>query len=408
MHITMIALGSTGDILPYTALGKGLKDAGYQVRFSTFEGFGNRVKKLGLDFHPIPGDPRALVSQGGTNILTMAQSFGSLAKEYCRAFSASYLVETDLVINQLPGGLFGLDLAEKAGVPMITAAVIPLSPTREFPMMGFPTLPLPGYNRLSYQLAEMTAWMLFRKVIQEWRTQTLNLSSISRKEYFRIGGNRHHLHLYGFSPLVVNRPGDWGEHVRITGYWFPEDPDWNPSEGLVRFLEEGSPPVFIGFGSMPINDPVRTTRKILAALKITNQRAVLHIGWGRLGDQALPDSVYQIEYAPYEWLFPRMAMVVHHGGSGTTGFALRSGVPSCVVPLGFDQIYWGQRIAALGAGPDPIRIQKLTSARLAELIQNGIEDDRMQKNAMNVGQKIRSEDGIATAVELIEQYLIFR
>ena len=213
MHITMIALGSTGDILPYTALGKGLNEAGHQVRCITFEGFKPRIDQIGLDFHPVPGDPQALVAQGGSNIFSMAQSFGSLAKEYTGTLSAPHLVETDLIINQLPGGLFGLDLAEKAKVPMVTAAVIPLAPTREFPMMGFPALPLPGYNKLTYALAEGTAWMMFRKEINLWRTQSLKLAPITKKEYFGLGGSRHKLNLYGFSPQVVKRPQDWSENI---------------------------------------------------------------------------------------------------------------------------------------------------------------------------------------------------
>jgi sterol 3beta-glucosyltransferase len=244
---------------------------------------------------------------------------------------------------------------------------------------------------------------MFRKAINHWRTQTWNLLPISKKEYFRAGNHRHDLILNGYSPIVVERPGDWSANVHITGYWFPEDPTWTPSPALERFIERGLPPIFIGFGSMPIKDPKKTTRLILAALKRINQRAVLHLGWGRIGTQDLPDSIYLIDYAPYEWLFPKMGMVIHHGGSGTTGFGLRSGVPSCAIPLGFDQIYWGRRIAAVGAGPKPIRIQTLSSSKLAGLIQTGVHDDRMRKTAAVVGHKIQSENGIQRAVQLINQ-----
>ena len=403
MHITILALGSTGDILPYTALGKGLKDNGYQVRFITFEGFKSIVEKLDLDFHPIAGDPRLLVASGGTNIFSMALSFSSLAREYVSALSAPHLRETDLIINQLPGGLFGVDLAEKVGVPMVLAAVIPLAPTTEFPMMGFPVVPIPGYNKMTYSLADMAAWMMFKKVINQWREQTLGLPAISRKAYFGIGGISQRLALYGFSPTVVKRPDDWGENIHITGYWFPEDPDWNPPYDLEEFIEGGSPPIFIGFGSMPVGNPQVTTQIILEALKQTNQRAVLHMGWSGLGQAELPKSVYRIEYAPYGWLFPKMGMVIHHGGSGITGFALRAGVPSCAAPLGFDQIDWGNRVAYLGAGPEPLRLQKLSTASLVNAIQIGINDLDIKKNAASVGHKIRSEDGIKTAVSVIKE-----
>ena len=405
MHSTILALGSTGDILPYTALGKGLKDAGYQVRFITFEGFESKVRKLGLDFHAIPGDPRSLVAQGGSNILSMAVSFSSIASDYARAFSAPHLFETDLLINQLPGGLFGVDLAEKAGVPMIRAAVIPLTPTKEFPMMGFPEIPLPGYNRKSYQVAESIVWQMFKKVINNWREQELGIDPISRKEYFYHGDSIKPIILYGFSPTVVKRPLDWGKENHLTGYWFPSDPDWQPSPALEKFIEDGTPPIFIGFGSMPIKNPTWTTQTILEALKITNQRAILHKGWGGLGKQDLPENIFKIDYAPYEWLFPRMAMVINHGGSGTTGFALKAGIPSCAVPIGFDQVYWGRRINTFGVGPEPIKLQKLSAASLANAIQMGINDLDIRKNAASVGQKIRSEDGIKTAVAVIEELL---
>jgi UDP:flavonoid glycosyltransferase YjiC (YdhE family) len=401
MHITLLALGSTGDILPYTALGKGLKEAGHQVRFITFSEFESRIQKLGLEFYPMPGDPRALVAQGGSNIYSMAESFGSLAEDYTRALSSPHLLETDLLINQLPGGLFGRDVAEKAGAQLVLAAVIPLAPTREFPMMGFQSLPIPGYNRYSYKIAEILVWGMFRRAINRWRVETLGLLEITRKDYFK--SDKKELVLNGFSPSVVERPPDWEQEVKITGYWFPEDPDWIPPDDLVGFLEEDPPPIFIGFGSLPIKDPARTTRIILKALEKTGQRAVLHMGWSGLGNQDLPDEVFRIQYAPYDWLFPRMKMVIHHGGSGTTGFGLRAGVPSCAVPLGFDQVYWGKRIAALEAGPEPVLQRRLNVDRLMEIIQAGTGNQRMKQQAERLGDKIRSEDGIGKAVTLIEK-----
>ena len=404
MHTTILALGSTGDILPYIALGKGLKKAGYQVRFITFENFAPHVRECGLDFHSIPGDPRSLVAQGGSNILTMALSFGSLAEEYTRALSAPHIRETDLLINQLPGGIFGIDLAEKSDIQMIKAAVIPLAYTDTFPMMGFPEIFLPGYNRVTYSISEGVVWLMFRNVINRWRTQELGLPSISRKEYFGHDGSGRSLILNGFSPTVVERPPDWGENAHITGYWFPEEPDWQPPPDLVNFIEGGQPPVFIGFGSMPVKNPVKTTQTILAALKETNQRAILHTGWSGLGETELPDQVFKIDYAPYSWLFPRMAMVIHHGGSGTTAFGLRAGVPSCGVPLlGFDQVYWGKRIAALGAGPPPIPFRKLTIENLSEMIRHTTSNTAFRQKAAALGEKIREEKGIENAVSIINQ-----
>lgn len=405
MHITILALGSTGDILPYTALGKGLLDTGHQVRFITFEGFKTRVKGLGLDYHPIPGDPRLLVAQGGSNILTMAVSFASIANQYTRSLSAPHLFETDLLINQLPGGIFGVDLAEKSGVPMILAAVIPLAPTQELPLIGFPDLKIRGYRKTTFVVGDAIVWSMFQKVINQWRTLVLGLPRISKKEYFGQGGNSQKLILNGFSPTVVNKPMDWGDNIHITGYWFPEDPDWQPSSELVKFIDTGPKPIFIGFGSMPVKNPAQITQTIVQGLLRLDQRAIIHMGWAGLGDQELPEDIFRIEYAPYGWLFPKMAMVIHHGGSGSTGFALRAGVPSWAVPFGFDQVYWGKRIAALGAGPEPLRIQKLTGEKLISTIKRCMTDQDMLNKAKLVGQVIRNEDGIGEAVNIIHEYM---
>jgi sterol 3beta-glucosyltransferase len=174
---------------------------------------------------------------------------------------------------------------------------------------------------------------------------------------------------------------------------------------LSAFIEAGKPPVFIGFGSMPIKDPQRTTTIILEALKQSEQRGILHMGWGGLGNQSLPDYVFKIDYAPYDWLFPRMAMVIHHGGSGTTAFGLRSGIPSCVVPFVFDQFYWGERIAQMGVGHKPIPYKELNVKRLTEAIRFGVSDPQTKQKAFELGQRIRAEKGIENALNIFEKML---
>jgi UDP:flavonoid glycosyltransferase YjiC (YdhE family) len=405
MHITILALGSRGDIQPYATLGNGLKSAGHQVRFITFENFASLVAENKLDFHPIQGNAQALVASGGADMLGLIRSFGSLAEGYARDLSAPQLGDTDLIINQLPAGLYGFDLAEKYSVPMVLASVIPLAQTRVFPLMGFPHLPLPGYNRATYYLGEQMAWQMFRAVINRWREKTLSLPPLSIKGYFGQFGTRQIPIINGFSQHVVPRPNDWNEHIHMTGYWFPEDIHWQPPSDLLGFIEAGSPPVFIGFGSMPIKDPQRITTIILEALKQTGQRAILHMGWGGLGNQSLPDNVFKIDYAPYDWLFPQMAMVIHHGGSGTTAFGLRSGIPSCVVSFVFDQHYWGERIAELGVGPKPIRHKDLTVNRLTEVIYIGIGNSQIRQKAAELSEKIKVENGIQNALVILEKLL---
>jgi UDP:flavonoid glycosyltransferase YjiC (YdhE family) len=403
MHITILALGSRGDVQPYAVLGKGLRAVGHQIRFITFESFEPLIRENGLDFHPIRGDAQALVIDAGANMLALLRKFSELAASYANDLSIDQLKDTDLIINQLPLALYGYDLAEKFNVPLIMAAVMPLVPTRSFPLMGFPRWRLPGYNRFSYRVATSLIWLLYRPIINRWRKETLQLPPTRWRGYFDQLGTARIPVINGFSPIVVPRPIDWNEHIHLTGYWFPEEEAWQPPDDLRAFIEEGSPPIFIGFGSMPVKNPQRTTQIIFDAIQRTHQRAILQAGWGNLGQQDLPPNIFKIDYAPYSWLFPRMSLIIHHGGSGTTGFALRSGVPSMVVPFLFDQFFWGRRSNELGVGPPPIGFKRLTVDRLAQAIAQSIDNRSMQQRAQKIGAKIRQEKGIEAAIKIIEQ-----
>ena len=408
MHITFLALGSLGDIQPYATLGRALKGAGHQVRFVTFESFNSLIADHDLDFHPIHGNAEALVANGGTDMPGLMRSFGSLAEGYARDLSDPHLGETDLILNQLPLGLYGFDLAEKYGIPMVMAAVIPLAANRAFPVMGFPNLSLPGYNKATYLFAEQMAWQMFRPVINRWRKQKLSLTALPLGGYFDQLGTHKIPILNGFSQYVVPRPVDWNEHIHVTGYWFPDAKAWQPPAGLGAFIEAGSPPIFIGFGSMPVKNPEKTTDIILKALQQSGQRGILHMGWGGIGNRNLPAYAFKIDYAPYEWLFPRMAMVIHHGGSGTTSFGLRAGIPSCVVPFVFDQFFWGRRIVELGVGPTPIPFKSLSVERLKKAILAGTGDRLMRQRASELGHHLQIENGIEIAIRLMERILVER
>lgn len=175
---------------------------------------------------------------------------------------------------------------------------------------------------------------------------------------------------------------------------------------LLDFLAAGRPPVFIGFGSMPVKHPHRINDIILTAAQRTGQRIILHSGWGGVGSLSLPESVFKIDDVPYGWLFPRMSMIFHHGGSGTTAYALRSGIPSCVIPFVFDQFYWGKRISQLGVGPPPIPFTKLTVSNLQRAIEAGTQSPEIQQRAAALGQRIAAEDGVSTAIHLISEYAL--
>ena len=210
--------------------------------------------------------------------------------------------------------------------------------------------------------------------------------------------------LYGYSPQVLPPPGDWGPFVHVTGYWFLDPPaGWEPPIDLVKFLQSGPPPVYVGFGSMVNSKPEQTTGLVLQALARAGQRGVLSAGWGGLKKSELPETVFMVDSLPFGWLFPQMAALVHHGGAGTTSMGLRAGVPAIVTPFMGDQPFWGRRVYELGVGPQPIPRRHLTADRLAGSIRAAVSDMSMQEKAARLGERIRAENGVARAVAVIEQ-----
>jgi len=247
-------------------------------------------------------------------------------------------------------------------------------------------------------------WQGFRSADQRARRQVLGLPAAPFWGPYKANRLQHSPILYGFSSSVIPKPSDWDNHTHITGYWFLDSAsDWTPPSALMEFLQSGAPPVYIGFGSMSNRKPEDTADLVLHALAQTQQRAILLLGWDGLRKANLPDTVFAVDSIPHSWLFPRVAAVVHHGGAGTIAAGLRAGVPSVVIPFFGDQPFWGQRVAALGVGPEPIPRKQLTVERLAQAVQRAVTDQAMRQRAANLGAKIQAEDGIARAVAVVQQ-----
>lgn len=411
----VLAVGSRGDLQPYVSLGLGLKAAGHRVQLATHASFEGSVTGHGLGFSPLEGDPRQIIAseagqawlESGHNPLRYASRFlhlfrplmeRSLAAIHQTCLGADAIVYSPLAIP-------AYHVAEALGIPSHMAALQPLTPTRAFPMVQMrPTPRLGGtYNLLTHVLSAQLFWQPLRAIINRWRTETLNLPPLPFQGLDRK--RRHRLStLYGFSAAVIPRPADWPACSHVTGYWFLDRPSgWRPPAELVDFLEAGPAPVYVGFGSMIPRDAETLTRVVIRALAKAGQRGVLMTGWAGLSQEDLPYDVFKTDSIPHDWLFPRMAAVVHHGGAGTTAAGLRAGVPSVVVPFFADQPFWAHRLHVMGVAPSPIPHKRLTEDRLASAIREATGKEEMRKRAAAVGEQIRTEDGVARAVEIIHR-----
>jgi sterol 3beta-glucosyltransferase len=423
MKLLILTSGSRGDVQPFIALGQGLQAAGHRVTLCTHASFEAMIREHGLEYAFLNDDllrladtelgRGALEAAGGPLglIKTMAELSRQIGPAQRRMLDEELAAAQGMdAIIYHPKAMGGLHIAEKLGVPGFLAVVAPgIIPTGAFPQFMLPTLPLgAAYNRLTYAFFDqMTAASL--GVVNRWRREVLKLPpGLRSPSALRRTDGQPVPALLGYSPLVVPRPTDWPETIAVTGFWFLNQPaDWSPPADLAAFLEAGPPPVYIGFGSMAGRSPERLMRVALEAVAAAGCRAVLATGWGGLkaAGIAVPPSVHVLAAAPHDWLFPRMAALVHHGGAGTVAAGLRAGKPAVMVPFFGDQPFWGRRLAALGVGPAPIPHKQLTGPRLAQALRAVTGDVALRQRAAALGAALRAEDGVGQAVAFINRHV---
>lgn len=419
MRVRIITIGAQGDVRPYVALGEGLRRAGHDVRVVAHRGFETLVRKRGLDFAPIAGDPRDLalktnrqisaLLERGRNVFRWWRAFQEIEVPLMRARlqdAWDACQDADVIVVSTLPYLFGYAIARKLQVPLVRAFYFPVSPTRAYPAELLPQwLPLGArLNLASYNANRQLIWQVARPSFARACREVLGLEGLPRLEPFGDLDRRRQLLLYGYSPAIAPPPSDWGKWIEVTGYWFLDrQTEWTPPPELAAFLNEGPSPVCIGFGSM-IYDSGKLMRTIERALAVTGDRAVLLAGWGGLRPSELPRHVFAVEWAPLNWLYPRMAAVVHHGGAGTTAEGLRAGIPTVVVPFFYDQFFWARRVFELGLGPRPIPRQDLDVDTLAGAIRIATSDPDIRRRAAAVALQIRAEDGVGRAVAAFQRH----
>lgn len=410
MNITIITIGSQGDIVPFLALAKGLQQKGHSVRIAALSRFKNYVEQNGISYMPLTGDADELIRLligVGVGPLQYFRSMDRMAHQHIDQLMEDILQacqNADAVVYSVLGSV-AWHVAEKLGIPALRAFPCPLDPTSDFPTMTAPELPLGRwYNRLTYQSGDRLWGWITSRHLTTWRKEN-GLPPLAPLSFpYRQLNGKPVQTLYPFSPTLVPRPTGWGDQYHLTGFWFlDESSAWQPEEGLLRFLENGTPPVYIGFGSMLGGSFQSALEIIQQALKITGQRAILSSGWGKLTQADLTANIYKIDYVPHDWLFPRVEAVIHHGGAGTTAAGLKAGCPSLIIPFGGDQPFWGKRIHAVGAGPQPIHRKNLTIRNLSAALDELFHQPAWKTGAQAMARAIQQEDGVGNAIKVIEQ-----
>ncbi|RYP91583.1 hypothetical protein DL770_002297 [Monosporascus sp. CRB-9-2] len=441
LNIVIMVIGSRGDAQPFLKIGKVLKeDYGHRVRIATHPAFRDFVEKdSGLEFFSVGGDPSELmafmvknpgmipkletVKAGdiGRRRAAMAEMFEGFWRACTNATDNEGdtrnlkmmgekppFVADAIIAN--PPSFAHIHCAEALGIPLHLMFTFPYTPTQAFP---HPLAAIkksnvdPGYtNFISYPLVEMMVWQGLGDLVNDFRRKTLGLDPVST---LWAPGATYRLHVpvtYLWSPGLVPKPADWGDEIDISGFVFLDlASSFKPPQDLVDFLNAGEAPIYIGFGSIVVDDPDRFTGLIFEAVKLAGVRALVSKGWGGLGQDDVPDNVYMLENTPHDWLFPRVRACVIHGGAGTAAIALKCGKPTMVVPFFGDQYFWGSMIGSAGAGPMPVPYKGLTTEALAEGIKFCLTD-KAKTEAGKIAESIELEgNGAKNAVRSFHSHL---
>ncbi|CAG8546394.1 14762_t:CDS:10 [Acaulospora morrowiae] len=419
MHITCLTIGSRGDVQPYIALAKGLIKQGHKVRIATHEEYKDWVESHGIEFGYVGGNPAELMricvengmftfgffKEGMSNFRVWLDDLLETSWKACQ--------NTDLIIES-PSAMSGIHIAEALGIPYFRAFTMPWTRTRAYPhAFAVPDHDLKApYNYSSYVLIENAFWLAIAPQVNRWRKHTLKLRNTSMEKMDPSTVP----FLYNFSKCIVPKANDWADWVTVTGYWFLDNPDigWEAPKGLLEFIDknrkDGRKVVYIGFGSIVVDDPKELTKTIVNAVVISGVAAILSKGWSdRLQvknedeiEEPLPSCIYPMKSVPHDWLFPRVDAVVHHGGAGTTAAGLRAGVPTIIKPFFGDQFFWGDRIENMEIG---FSIKKLTVDKLSDYLKRVVTDQKIIEKAKLVGENIRKEDGVENAIQAIYKHL---
>jgi len=440
-RVLIITTGSRGDVQPFVAIANGLVEDGYQVAFATHDTFRQFLFDLGpndMQFYPLKGNPAAILGSekfrkaffGGGSMKEQSDIiFGEHVKFMKPNMRLMYKATKDFHPDILLSGIATLSevlaVGQKLCIPVIIGSTIPAYPSSQYCPTSFSATPLRlGFaNSFLHWFGGKVVWTMFGGVVNEFRQEI----KLPPQNSFIIDSVPH---LCLYSSTISPRPTDWPPFVQVSGFCINQSfDDREISEALVDFLEEGDPPVYIGFGSMPLPDVHNIVETFKVVMKKFGLRGIFCGGWTeeleklRSSDHSDSDeklkekhketdeseeNFISIKGAPHEWLFPQCSIAIHHGGAGTSAASFRAGIPTIIFPVleMADQPYWAERAAELGLGPPQVySITKFNEETLTHQIRCA-KTDIITSRSKKMGKRLRKENGVENVVEFIDKHLL--
>lgn len=407
MKIALLTLGTRGDVQPFAVLGKALKARGHEVTLCSAANFAGFIHSYDLNFVSVDADFQEMLnSEEGKKMMSNPFSarkhlnrliYPMIRDAMMKFYSLSKENEVVLFHVKAMADYY----AEGLNCTFVRTNVVPaIEPTKEFinPIISF--LGLPSFlNKMSYKLSDLGMKMM-SKPINQFR-QDAGMSKKIRK--LKLSS------IYGISSHFLPKPKDYPADSHYTGFWFENSRAELEGE-LVGFIGSGEAPLLLTFGSMPYKSNIDLAKALDRMTKELKIRLVVIKGWGLNNTKELENNINikVVDSAPYGKLIPHVKAVVHHGGIGTIAECLRAGKPflTCPVlyPLG-DQHFWGMVAYKKGAGLKPVPLKKMNEDRLIAAVKELLHHKQLYINSKVISEKLKQEDGVANAIELIEKHL---
>jgi UDP:flavonoid glycosyltransferase YjiC (YdhE family) len=416
-RIVLTTVGSLGDLHPYLAIALGLKGRGHEAIVATSACYRSKVVALGLGYRALRPDSDT-VSDPAAMARFMHHRWGTARclREYILPVVRASFEDTlaaaegaDLLVAHTITYATRL-AAEVTGIPWVSTI---LTPSAVWSALDPPLLPgFPGLSKALRPLGPRFWGPTGRILERATRSWAGPLDRLRREvglpptdaNPLTDGHSPWHV-LAPFSEVLAPRQPDWPPQTVVTGFpFFDRDGEARLPAELERFLESGPAPIVFTLGISAATVGGRFFEASAAAAQALGRRAVL-VGprFGR-GPSLLPDDIFLCEYAPFSQLFPRAAAIVHAGGIGTTGLAMRAGRPILVVPFAHDQPDNAERLRRLGAartlfGP------MYSAARATAALGRLLDDPAYARAAAEVRARMSGEDGVRAACDALEVML---
>lgn len=400
MKIVYSSRGSRGDVNPIIEVAAILNSAGHEAYICVPELFKDYCNKLGLDPTLYPEDSKEVMQNMGSGIgsLKGAFEFFSHSVEEQFDFMLDASADADVLVTTI-NEVAAPTIAEYHNIPHYRIGFSPVLPGNHAPpFIPWQNMPV-ILNRLGWKGLNIFSKMVLKKFINEKRIK-LGLKAVKNSNNYHTG-NSHTL--LAINPELAPPCKTWDTKYKYkydyTGYCYGQiDGELNPE--LLAFIDSGTPPVYIGFGSVIIDNPKQFTDVIVEAVEQVGCRVIVGLGWTGLGNNYINKDIFPTGDTEHGSLFPKLAGIVHHGGSGTTHTAAKAGIPQFILPQFYDQYFWGNSIYKKGIGPKPVTPNKVSVKHMVRAL-NGLTNGKYMDAAQDLSQRMKNEDGVQKIVDII-------